>query len=88
MKQKRISKLLGLVGAAALSVGMFLYPTTMLPAQAATSSEGVAMPYSDIIKWRYFAYEGKIYKCLYNYSTREWVGEWVYVRDLPEGSEL
>ena len=82
MKQKKISKILGLVGAAALSLGMFICPATTLPAQAATSNEGI-MPYSDIIEWRYFVYEGKIYKCLYNCSTREWVGEWIYIRDLP-----
>ena len=88
MKQKKLSKLLGLVGAAALSLGLFICPATTLPAQAATSNEEVAMPQSDIIEWRYFIYEGKIYRCLYNYSTRNWVGDWVYVRDLPEGSNL
>lgn len=84
MKQKKISKLLGLVGAAALSLGMFICPATALPAQAATSNENVAMPYSDIIKWRYIVEDGKIYKCLYNYSTGNWVGEWIYVRDIPD----
>lgn len=84
MKQKKISKLLGLVGAAALSLGMFICPATALPAQAATSNENVAMPYSDIIEWRYIFHEGKVYKCLYNYSTREWIGEWIYIRDIPD----
>ena len=84
MKQKKLSKLLGLVGAAALSLGMFICPATTLPAQAATSNnEGVAAPQSDCIEWRYFIYEEKIYRCLYNYSTREWIGDWVYVRDVP-----
>lgn len=83
MKRKKLSKLLGLTGAAALSLGMFFCPTTALPAQAAPSNENVAMPYSDCIEWRYFVYEGKIYKCLYNCSTREWIGEWIYVRDYP-----
>lgn len=81
MKQKKISKLVGLIGAACLSLGMFFCPVAALPTQAATP--GIAMPYSDNIGWRYFIYEGKVYKCLYNYSTREWIGEWVYVRDLP-----
>ncbi len=81
MKRKKISKLVGLIGAACLSLGMFFCPVATLPAQAATPS--VAMPYSDYIDWRYFVYEGKVYKCLYNYSTREWVGDWIYIRDLP-----
>lgn len=84
MKQKKLSKVLGLVGAAALSLGMFICPTAALPAQAATSNnEGVASPQSDCIEWRYFIYEGKIYKCLYNYSTANWIGEWIYLRDVP-----
>ena len=84
MKQKKISKLLGLVGAAALSLGMFICPTTALPAQAATSNnEGVAAPQSEIIEWRYKIEDGKVYKRLYNYSRAEWVGEWIYLRDLP-----
>lgn len=83
MKQKKVSKFLGLVGAAALSLGMFLCPATTLPAQAAVPGDSMIMPFSDIIEWRYFVYEGKIYKCLYNCSTREWIGEWIYIRDLP-----
>ncbi|MCM1305025.1 MAG: hypothetical protein NC305_08825 [Lachnospiraceae bacterium] len=81
MKQKKISKLVGLMGAACLSLGMFFCPVTALPAQAATPE--VAMPYSDCIEWRYIFDDGKVYKCLYNYSTGEWVGEWIYVCDLP-----
>lgn len=82
MKQKKISKLLGLVGAAALSLGLFFCPTTTLPAQAAPG-DSMIMPFSDCIEWRYIIQDGKIYKCLYNCSTREWIGEWIYVRDLP-----
>ncbi|MGF7142183.1 hypothetical protein HNQ56_000593 [Anaerotaenia torta] len=34
-------------------------------------------PYSDIIDWRYKSENGNIYKRLYNYSTQEWIGEWI-----------
>lgn len=84
MKQKKISKLLGLMSAAALSLGMFLCPAVALPAQAATSNDEAVMPQSEIIEWRYFISGDKIYKCLYNYSRAEWVGEWIYVRDVPD----
>ncbi len=82
MKQKRFGKLVGLMGAACLSAGMFFCPATALPAQAAEAE--TIMPYSDIIEWRYKIEDGKVYKRLYNYSTASWIGEWIYLRDLPE----
>lgn len=81
MKQKKFNKLAGLMGAACLSLGMFFCPASNLPAQAATPD--IATPYSDCIEWRYIFHDGKVYKCLYNYSTANWVGEWIYVCDLP-----
>ena len=69
--------LVGLVGAACLSLGMFFCPVATLPTQAATPE--VAVPCSEIIEWRYKFEDGKIYKRLYNYSRAEWVGEWIYV---------
>lgn len=83
MKQKKISKLLGLVGAACLCAGMFFCPATALPAQAALSNPGVASPNSDIIEWRLKIEDGKIYQRLYNYSMGCWIGDWIYVRDIP-----
>ena len=81
MKQKKISKLLGLMGAACLSLGMFFCPAATLPTQAATPS--IAVPYSDIIEWRYKIENGNAYRRLYNYSTRNWIGEWIYVGPYP-----
>lgn len=80
MKQKRISKLVGLIGAACLSAGMFFCPATALPVHAAEAE--TVVPYSDIIEWRYKIENGKIYKRLYNCSTASWIGEWIYVRDV------
>ena len=81
MKQKKISALLGLMGAACLSLGMFFCPATTLPTQAATPE--VAMPYSDNIGWRFKIENGKIYKRLYNYSTGDWEGPWILIGDYP-----
>lgn len=36
-------------------------------------------PQSDVIIWAYKVEDGKIYKCLYNSSTGEYIGEWIYV---------
>ena len=84
MKQKKISKLVGLVGAACLSLGMFFCPVATLPTQAATPE--VAVPCSEIIEWRYKIEDGKVYKRLYNYSRAEWIGDWIYLRDLPDNN--
>ena len=38
--------------------------------------------YSDILEWVYKTENGKLYKRLYNKSSKNWVGDWIYVRDL------
>lgn len=77
MKRKKISKLVGLLGAACLSLGVFVSPAATLPAQAAAPSE--AQPYSDIIEYVYKIENGHIYKILYNFSTGVYIGDWIYV---------
>ena len=84
MKQKKIGKLLGLIGATCLCAGMFFCPATALPAQAAIPNPDVASPNSEIKEWRLKIEDGKIWKRLYNYSRDEWEGDWIYVRDVPE----
>ena len=39
--------------------------------------------YADILEWRVKIENGKLYKRLYNTSTMEWVGDWIYVCDYP-----
>lgn len=51
------------------------------PITSICSSDTAISPLADKIEWVYYtAEDGKIYKRLYNYSTREWIGEWIYVR--------
>ena len=38
---------------------------------------------SDILQWVFKTENGKMYKRLYNYSTAEWIGDWIYVCDYP-----
>lgn len=40
-------------------------------------------PQSDVILWKYKNENGKIYKRLYNSSTRTWIGDWIYVCNYP-----
>ncbi|MGX7198183.1 hypothetical protein [Enterococcus olivae] len=34
-------------------------------------------PLAHIIDWRLKVVDGKIYKRLYNYTLKEWVGDWI-----------
>lgn len=36
-------------------------------------------PLAAIIEWRYKVENGKLYKRLFNYTTEQWVGEWILV---------
>lgn len=54
---------------------------TALPlsdAQAYSSDSGIS-PLSDNIGWRYKVINGKMYKRQFNYSTNQWIGNWILV---------
>ena len=36
-------------------------------------------PQSDALRWIFKVENGKRYKRLYNASTREWIGGWIYI---------
>lgn len=46
---------------------------------AARSAENSVSPLSDKLIWIPKIENGKKYKRLYNLSTKEWVGDWIYV---------
>lgn len=50
-----------------------------IPISPANAGDHSISPQSDVITWRYIVEDGKIYKCLYNASTDEYIGEWIYV---------
>lgn len=74
-----------------LSLTLLLTPgMTGLAAQTPTSDyttvvasvkdEGALVPMSDDIRWVYKTMEdGHRYKRLFNYSTNQWVGDWILV---------
>lgn len=74
-----------ITAAAALSLAaLILQPAQIVSAASAipltTLSDTTISPLADDIKWVYYtADDGKTYKRLYNYSTGEWIGEWIYV---------
>lgn len=51
-------------------------PTGTLQNTVVQSEEYNAVPFADIIGWRYKAVDGKMYRRLYNYSKQQWIGNW------------
>ena len=74
-------RILTLAGIACFGLSVLCTPTATLTVEAANANEMVA-PCSDIIEWRYKIVDNKLYRRLFNYTTSNWVGEWIYVRDL------
>lgn len=46
---------------------------------ATTVSASTIQPLSDNIGWVYKKINGKYYKCLYNFTTHTWIGNWIPV---------
>lgn len=82
MNKKR-NKLAAIGGVVCMTLAVLLGPVSTLPTQAAASQEETVMPMSDAISWVYEVRDNKIYKRLYNHSTCNWIGEWIYIRDIP-----
>jgi len=82
----KMNKKLITTAMAALSLSVFvLQPPKIVSAAssitATTCSDTTITPLADKIEWVYYtAEDGKIYKRLYNYSTRDWIGEWILVK--------
>ncbi|MCI8316519.1 MAG: hypothetical protein HFH74_16080 [Lachnospiraceae bacterium] len=81
---KMSKKLITTMAAFSLSAFILQPPQVVSAANSISttmSSKTTVMPLADKIEWVYYtAEDGKIYKRLYNYSTRDWIGEWIYVR--------
>lgn len=82
IQKKRFSKWLMLAGVMSIALSVFFCPVASLPAQAAAPGEATVQPRKDDIQYRFTIIDNKIYKRLYNYSTGEWIGDWIYVCDL------
>lgn len=85
MKRFKIRKLAFVTAACSMSL-FFTVPCFTMPVNAATpsGSESVS-PQADVINWVYERRGNEIWKCLYNTTTGEWVGEWIYVGEVGSG---
>lgn len=80
--KNRTSKLAALGSAACVALAVLVSPASALPAQATAAQEETVMPMSDAISWKFKVMNNKLYRRLYNHSTDNWIGPWIYVRDL------
>ena len=84
---KKISKITLMTLLCLLSL-LFVAPSFSITANAATPSEEESVdPQADILEWVYDQRGTKIYKRLYNTSTGNWVGDWIFVREIPGKGE-
>ena len=85
MKRKKfLYRVTAAMGIALCSLSLlFVAPQTSVTAQAAGGGGTTVSPQSDYIVWIYIEADGKVYKRLWNASKEEWIGDWIYVRDLP-----
>lgn len=82
--KRHLKSTFSLVFAAVLSFSVFANSYNMINVRAASPSENA---YSDTeitprkpnIGWRYKVENGKLYMRQYNYSTEQWIGDWILV---------
>ena len=58
-------------------------PYSAISVQAQTEDCASVQPMSQDFSWSYKVENGKLYKRLYNQTTDEWIGDWIYVREYP-----
>lgn len=80
MRVKHFKKLI----AACVISQMLMAPAAIVPAAETTTTEIslTSARYKDEYTWYYKTENGKLYKRKYNNSAQQWVGDWIYVRDL------
>lgn len=85
MKQFKIRKLAFITAACSMSL-LFTAPNLTIQASAATppGSEMIS-PQADVISWVYERRGDEIWKRLYNTTTDEWIGEWIYCGQVGSG---
>lgn len=81
--KKKASKLIASLGMLSVALSIFLCPANCITAQAAAPGGNIAAPCSDNIDYVYYTIGKKLYKQLYNFSTKVWIGEPIFVGYLP-----
>lgn len=85
MKLKKVQKkLAAIIGTSCLALTLFASPAASLPVQAATNQDYGINLMAQIKTWVYIMQGDSIYKRLFNNTTGEWIGDWIFVRKIPE----
>ncbi|MGN0401971.1 MAG: hypothetical protein ACI4HQ_06885 [Acetatifactor sp.] len=82
---KKASKIILLLSAMGFALSIFFCPANTITVKAYSPDTEVASPYAQTIQYRYVIIGNALYKRLYNYSTGNWIGDWIYVGPAPEG---
>lgn len=84
---KKISKITFMTLLCSMSL-FFTVPEFTISASAAIPPrDETVQPCADILRWVLKIEDNKLYKRLYNTSTFNWVGDWIYLRDLDENGK-
>lgn len=51
-------------------------PANTIMIQGNIIESKIAVPFADIIGWRYKSENGNVYRRQYNYSQEKWIGNW------------
>lgn len=78
-KVKKIIAGLGImmiIGASSLSIEVF---ADEMARKLSAEEELLIEPRADEIGWEYKTVGNKVYRRMYNYTKKEWIGEWEFV---------
>jgi hypothetical protein len=80
---KAFKKLTAAVAAVCFSAALvFAAPVATISAHAEEANTETSKTREQCISYVYSIKDNKLYKRLYNYSTGDYIGDWIYVRDL------
>lgn len=84
---KKISKIAAMTLLCSLAL-FFAAPEFTISASAATPpKEETVQPCADVLRWVFKIEDNKLYKRLYNTSTFNWVGDWIYLHDIEDNGK-
>ncbi len=78
MRKKFFNRFIVALSVVACSLCFVATPTATVPVEAASGEESFE-PAAEILEWVYAEVDGKRYKRLFNCTTQQWVGDWIYI---------
>ncbi len=80
MKKKLFKRLAVVCSALCLGLSVMVTPAATMPVEAAKAP--TAETNQEYIGWIYAETTDALYKRLFNHSTGQWIGDWIFVRYL------